>query len=669
MRSLLREPSRTLFEAGRVKKMMTFRAKLSSEDAVPSGLMNAGNTCFASSVLQCLVNTHPLQVFLTSSEHLKEKCLLSLGHGHLVKVKHSFCPICNLKETASLMLDPQYSAILPRDLLLNLDKIGDFRLGDQEDAHQFLLGMLWKLHDAFVDIDAIQRKIAEEKKDVKVNRGPSASKSPVSDSNALGFLDAADKQLVEETSFLYQMFGGLFLHKTRCIECGKVSMTPERFLALSLGLASGSSVEEALKNSCKIEVLPKTDESLVCETCERRVTVQRQTTIWQAPEVLIIHLKRFDNDGRKINKSVAFSQNMDFSDVISRDSPHANENPTTYSLYAMIAHYGPFMGAGHYVAFAKLDGKWYLFDDKSVYGINEAIVMKQNAYILFYTKNPSTTASSVSLRSSSGPSSSSASVSPNTSLSKSSDNSVQPTSSSTLAISRLTPPCTAYLAQDGDIMKDITLRVHLPQLESLAMKDLAITLTSSGRFELTSPVYYLLIELVFPLETKQAKCVYYEQDRTLVVFAPIAQELAEEELATSSAINCEVNRTCMSEDDFKFAEEAILPVEPIVGIEEMSMTELAEKQKKAQETIEKLNIESATYKELHENIRELQRNPHRVAQANAQAQQQQNPQTVQAGAKKTSGAAATAASSKRIKPNEPCPCGSGRKYKVCHGKA
>ena len=577
------------------------------------------------------------------------------------------------------MFDPCYSAILPRDLLLNLDKIGDFRLGDQEDAHQFLLSMLWKLHDAFVDIDTINRKLSEEKKDGKVNRGPGAQKSPVVESKLTGFVDAVDKQLVEETSFLYQMFGGRFLHKTRCIECGKVSMIPERFLALSLGLASGASVEEALRNSCKIEVLPKTDESLVCDTCERRVTVQRQTTIWQAPEVLIVHLKRFDNDGRKINKSVAFSQNMDFSDVISRDSPHAKEIPTTYSLYAMIAHYGPFMGSGHYVAFARLDGKWYLFDDKSVFGINEAIVMKQNAYILFYTKNPVATPSNIPLRTSSGPSSSS---SPNISLPKSSDSSVQMPSTmpnASLAISRLTPPCQAYLSQDGDIMKDITLRVHLPQLESkAAMKDIVkVTLTPSGRFELTSPVYYLLLELVFPLETTHTKCVYYEQDRSLVVFAPIAQDPDQEEANAPAPLAVEVNNVHMSEDDFTFAEEAILPVEPIVGIEE-AMTELAEKQKKAQEIIESLNLETATYKELHENIRELQRNPHRVAQTQQQQQQQQQ-QAQPAAPKKTSSSSgagggsasstSTASTSKRIKPNEPCPCGSGRKYKVCHGKA
>lgn len=640
LKPLLRAPSRTLFENNRMKKLMEFRLKLTSEDLIPAGLMNAGNTCFTNAVLQCLVSTHPLQVFLTSSEHSKAQCPLSQGHGAQINIKHNFCPICTLKDITTLLLDQRYSAIMPKDLLLNLDKIGEFRLGDQEDAHQFLLDMLFKIHDAFVDNDKISRKLA-------------AAKTPNSASKP-DFLDPHDRQLIEETSFVYQMFGGRFLHKTRCIECGRVSLNPEPFLVLSLGLAAGASVEEALRNFCKIEVLPKGDESLVCETCNRRVTVQRQTTFWQAPEILLLHLKRFDNEGRKINKSVAFSQTLDFTDVISRDSPHANQGQTSYSLYAMITHYGPFMGAGHYVAFVKLDGKWYLFDDKNVYGINEAIVMKQNAYLLFYKKNSVSTPSQPSLKASNGLSSSS---SGNTTLTTSSDSALPVSDLAKLKISRLTPPCKAYLAQDGDEMKDITLRIHLPQFETLAMKDLAVTLAPSGKFELTSPVYYLQLELVIPLEPDHCKVTYYDQDRTLIVFAPIARDSVDSQQPL--VLTPEINMERMSEDDFVFNEDSVWPVDPIVGLDE-ALTEEEEKLKKGQDKIEALNLETATYKELHDNIRELQRNPHRMAQGASPA-----PATANPGAKKTG---ATPSAAKRVKPNEPCPCGSARKYKVCHGK-
>lgn len=679
---LLRAPSRTLFESTRIQKLMSFRLNLASEDSIPSGLINGGNTCFANSVLQCLVNTHPLQVYLTSSEH--SKCPLAAGHGHLVKLKHSFCPICHLKEVVSLMLDPRYSAILPRDLLLNIDKIGDFRLGDQEDAHQFLLDMLFKMHDAFVYVDELNRKLLEGTNTKKVNHGPNRNpKATAAAPNAP--IDYEDRRLIEESSFIYQMFGGKFLDKTRCVECGTVTMRPDPFLVLSLGLSSGASVEEALRNYCKIEVLPKSDESLVCEKCEKRVAIQRQTTFWQAPEILTIHLKRFDNSGKKINKSVAFSQTLDFTDVISRDSPTAQQGSTTYSLYAMITHYGPFMGAGHYVAFAKLDGQWYLFDDKSVYGINESIVMKQNAYILFYKKNtpqqPASATANTPLRTSAGGSSIPASVSSPASNASSSANSLRSSANNAvnapsannssaantevaqassnlekLAISRLTPPHHVYLTQEGDEMKDVTLRIHLPQLESINAQDLRITLSQSGRFEFSSSMYYLLFELVFPLEPTQSKATYFDQDRTLVIFAPIAQDSIESTEPIS--IPCQVNIEKMSEDEFTFSEESLLPVDPVLGVEE-ALTAEEEKRKKGQEKIEALNMETATYRELHDNIRELQRNPQRMMQG-------QQPPPSNAAAKKTG--APVPGASKRIKPNEPCPCGSTKKYKTCHGK-
>lgn len=684
MRSLLRTPSRTLFEPGRMTKLMSFRLNLASEDSIPSGLMNGGNTCFVNSVLQCLVNTQPLQVFLTSSEH--SKCPLAAGHGHLVKVNHSFCPICNMKENVSLLLDPRYCAILPRDLLLSIDKIGEFRLGDQEDAHQFLLDMLVKMHDAFVYVDEINRKLLEGTNTKKVNHGPNRNPKTTAAAAANAPIDYEDRALVEQSSFIYQMFGGKFLDKTRCVECGTVTMRPDPFLVLSLALSSGASVEEALRNFCKIEVVLKTDESLICGKCDKRVTVQRQTTFWQAPEILTIHLKRFDNSGRKINKSVAFSQTLNFSDVISRDSPAAQQGATTYSLYAMIAHYGPFIGAGHYVAFAKLDGQWYLFDDKDVHGINESIVMKQNAYILFYKKNepqaPASTAVATSLRTSAGgssistpssstPSNASSSAnslrssasgpkvtpSPNTSAPSNAEVAQAASNLEKLAITRLTPPHHVYLTQEGDEMKDVTLRIHLPQLETVNAQDLRVTLTQSGRFEFSSSMYYLLFELVFPLEPSQSKAVYYEQDRSFVVFAPIAQDSVESQEPIT--LSCQVNTERMSEDDYTFLEESLLPVDPILGVEEQ-LSEEEEKRRKGQEKIEALNMETATYRELHENIRELKRNPQRMTQG------QQAPASNAPAAKKTG--APLPGASKRIKPNEPCPCGSTKKYKTCHGK-
>lgn len=213
-------------------------------------------------------------------------------------------------------------------------------------------------------------------------------------------------------------------------------------------------------------------------------------------------------------------------------------------------------------------------------------------------------------------------------------------------------------------MNDITIRIHLPQLESLRLADISVSLTSSGRFKFTSPVYYLLLEIVFPLEAAQAKCTYYEQDRTLVVFVPIAQEPQDENQL--HLLPSTINSEQMSEDNHTFNETDKLDVDPIVGEEETKSAE-EERVKKGQAKIEALNLESATYGELYDNIRELQRNPDRMAQGSAPAPTGL-PTATGANSSRPASGPTPGAAKKRVKPNEPCPCGSGKKYKVCHGK-
>lgn len=137
---------------------------------------------------------------------------------------------------------------------------------------------------------------------------------------------------------------------------------------LNLDLSShAASVEEALRNWCKIEVLPK-GEGYRCEKCDRAVAVQKQLTICEAPPILVIQMKRFDmmRGGLKINKSVAFHEELDLTDIgILTKGPEGQlmQGNFKYQLYAMIAHYGPTLHSGHYVAFVNVGNRWFLFDD------------------------------------------------------------------------------------------------------------------------------------------------------------------------------------------------------------------------------------------------------------------------------------------------------------------
>ncbi|GEQ71156.1 hypothetical protein JCM33374_g4837 [Metschnikowia sp. JCM 33374] len=59
-----------------------------------------------------------------------------------------------------------------------------------------------------------------------------------------------------------------------------------------------------------------------------------------------------------------------------------------YTLKAVICHKGTSPHTGHYVAFIKLEGEWFLFNDEKVVRCGESIEdIKKNAYIYFFEKH------------------------------------------------------------------------------------------------------------------------------------------------------------------------------------------------------------------------------------------------------------------------------------------
>ncbi len=68
-----------------------------------------------------------------------------------------------------------------------------------------------------------------------------------------------DEMRIEETTVIYQLFGGSLQSQVKCEKCGNVNSSLESFLDLNLDLSQNAlSVEEALMNFVRIE---KLDES------------------------------------------------------------------------------------------------------------------------------------------------------------------------------------------------------------------------------------------------------------------------------------------------------------------------------------------------------------------------------------------------------------------------
>ncbi|KFZ58948.1 Ubiquitin carboxyl-terminal hydrolase 31, partial [Podiceps cristatus] len=158
------------------------------------------------------------------------------------------------------------------------------------------------------------------------------------------------------------------------------------------------------------------DDAWRCPHCKQLQQGSITLSLWTLPDVLIIHLKRFRQEGdrrMKLQNMVKFPlSGLDMTPHVVKRSQSSWSLPShwspwrrpyglgrdpedyIYDLYAVCNHHGTMQG-GHYtgkypamVSYCKnsVDGQWYCFDDSDVQQLSENEVCKQTAYILFYQR-------------------------------------------------------------------------------------------------------------------------------------------------------------------------------------------------------------------------------------------------------------------------------------------
>ncbi|KAI8089985.1 uncharacterized protein BX664DRAFT_334380 [Halteromyces radiatus] len=316
------------------------------------GFVNGQNTCFLNSVLECLTYTPPLAQYFLYQGHRK----------HCTSKR--FCSMCAmddhihrcLKEPKSLT---KGATILPRAFTSNLRAFSQtLRLGRQEDAHEFMMFLLDSMHKCTVQ--------------------------------SYGKLDAK----MERSAFIYQIFGGQLQSQLRCYSCNAKSNTFDNFLDLSVDLQQADSVQRALENFIKVDMIGGNDPDTKyrCDSCKQKVNAGKQMTIHQLPSMLCVHLKRFTFDMmrgymRKVTKDIKYTERLDMSPYVSKEIKCST---AMYHLYAVLVHLGYGCDSGHYFAYVKApDGKWFRMDDEEVTPVSLKEVLSQQAYMLFYSSDKS----------------------------------------------------------------------------------------------------------------------------------------------------------------------------------------------------------------------------------------------------------------------------------------
>lgn len=139
-----------------------------------------------------------------------------------------------------------------------------------------------------------------------------------------------------------------------CNACQNKSSCWDPFWDLSLPLSRG-------RHSCKLSDVVQdfiaketldSEERPVCSQCKRPTRSTKQIELSRLPQLMILHLKKFTNDGYKLS-----------SPEIRIDKVMTFNNSTSYNLTACISHHGHSSSSGHYTSHCKYSSRWFHFND------------------------------------------------------------------------------------------------------------------------------------------------------------------------------------------------------------------------------------------------------------------------------------------------------------------
>ena len=153
---------------------------------------------------------------------------------------------------------------------------------------------------------------------------------------------------------------------------------------------------------------PLSPDQYHCTTCTAKRSAKKQTRVRKLPAILCMHVKRFGVKAlgtgtvipEKYEGKMDFALTLDMAPYTTRPSARngeikkdakgkivheRKENPFLYDLDCVVVHQGEHAQNGHYFAFCRQDNKWFRFDDEIVSATTTEDVMRQEAYLLFYS--------------------------------------------------------------------------------------------------------------------------------------------------------------------------------------------------------------------------------------------------------------------------------------------
>ena len=318
-----------------------------------------GVTCYMNSILHILQQIEPFVKYLISDLYLD-----------ILKTKDNNKKwlIIELCELIKLSINNNNSTIIPNKFRKCIGLYDDRWLDNiQQDSSDFLGFLLSKL---------------EEEVGINSNKIPKLY-------NYNNKLVSAYKSYInfysKEYSPIKKMFTGFNKYNKICGYCNNESIRYEPNNILHLSIPESNSDIDLY--DCFANFITKTKMSnsdlYNCQSCKNKSFCYDQTLLWYLPNILIISLKRFNNNMKKNNTNIIYPEtNFNLSQYFDKETPHYINN--NYELIAVNLHYsGNSINYGHYVSIIKNNNKWFLYNDSDpVIEVNSP--QYKEAYLLFY---------------------------------------------------------------------------------------------------------------------------------------------------------------------------------------------------------------------------------------------------------------------------------------------
>ncbi|KAF9474821.1 cysteine proteinase [Pholiota conissans] len=360
-----------------------------------SGLKNLGNTCYMNAPIQCLSATVPFARFFTEGRW-KFAVNYTNPLGSKGKLAGAFAKLLHEMWGGDL---PYLTPIEFRKSICQLKS--QYNGSDQHDSQEFLSFLMDGIHEDLNRILAKPTYTPTPEEEAELERLPPQI---ASDREWTNWRSRNDSLVVD-------FFQGQFRNRLECLTCHKTSTTYNVFSILQLPIPNARSgkvpIERCLDAFFNEEVLEK-DDAWDCPQCKAKRRASKKLSLARLPPVLMIHLKRFEANGRfsdKIDTFVEFPmKSLDLTNYMppplppgadksqlnggmpmSLEDPRTQLPPYRYDLYGVTNHYGN-LSSGHYTAFIASRGGWMYCDDSSVKPVDPKQVVGQKAYVLFYKR-------------------------------------------------------------------------------------------------------------------------------------------------------------------------------------------------------------------------------------------------------------------------------------------